>query len=107
MSWKVPNEKWLLETLVDLILDESISKYEREIYVYSKNDLGRNHNDRSIAIYLKQKLSLLAVQQKLTQKSVEFLNELSQHYIGNGSGGRDFLFGIWLMLRLIANVLFI
>lgn len=91
MDWKVPNENWLLKSLVNLILDETITETEREIFVTYKKELELTHNDRAISVSLNQKLSFLAVKQELKPVSVKFLSELSQHYIGNGLGGRDTL----------------
>ncbi|MDI6554223.1 bacteriocin immunity protein [Leuconostoc falkenbergense] len=79
---KFPNEKWLLNALTDLILDENTSQIERNILVSYKRDLEKTNNDRSIAYHLKQELSLLSMKQQATSNVVSFLSELSQHYNG-------------------------
>lgn len=95
MTWQTPNKNWLLENLVDLILDETITSGERDIFVSNKTQLEKSQNDRALAASLKDSLSLLAVERQLTSESTKFLVELSQRYIGaNDMGGRDVLFSI-------------
>lgn len=95
MTWKTPDKNWLLENLVDLILDETITSAERDIFVSNKTQLEKSQNDHAVAASLKSSLSRLAVEQQLTSASTQFLVELSQRYIGaNDMGGRDVLFSI-------------
>ncbi|MFT9031484.1 MAG: bacteriocin immunity protein [Leuconostoc pseudomesenteroides] len=66
MTWQTPNKNWLLENLVDLILDETITSDERDIFVSNKTQLEKSQNDRAVAASLKDSLSLLAVERQLT-----------------------------------------
>lgn len=93
MSWGKPDSKWLLNELINLVTNTSLSKDERELFLSGKRALEDNRDDRQVANALKTKLSLLAVQQKLSPISVDFLKELANHYVGpTGIGGRDVLF---------------
>lgn len=77
MTWQIPDKNWLLENLVDLILDETITSNERDIFVSNKTQLEKSQNDRAVAASLKDSLSLLAVERQLTSASTKFLVELS------------------------------
>ena len=77
MTWKTPDKNWLLENLVDLILDETITSDERDIFVSNKTQIEKSQNDRAVAASLKDSLSLLAVERQLTSESTKFLVELS------------------------------
>ncbi|HEY4399130.1 MAG TPA: bacteriocin immunity protein [Lactobacillaceae bacterium] len=89
MEWKTPDENWLLESLVNLILEETITADERALFVTGKTALEKGQEDRSVANLLKRDLSVLAVQRKSTPAATAFLSELAQHYMG--LGGRDVL----------------
>ncbi|WP_349551257.1 bacteriocin immunity protein [Leuconostoc pseudomesenteroides] len=73
MTWQIPDKNWLLENLVDLILDETITSNERDIFVSNKTQLEKSQNDRAVAASLKDSLSLLAVERQLTSASTKFL----------------------------------
>ena len=79
---KLPNEKWLLNSLIDVILDKDTNQISRGVLVKYKNELEKTQNDRFVAYHLKKELSLLSIKQQASPNIVSFLSELSQHYNG-------------------------
>ncbi|MDR2833227.1 MAG: bacteriocin immunity protein [Streptococcaceae bacterium] len=84
---KIMDEDEFYEKVANLILDQTISTTEREIFLKVKNNLGENMELKKVVELLKMQLSPLAIRMELSNHVILFYQELSSQFLDRG--GRD------------------
>ncbi|MBE6164724.1 MAG: bacteriocin immunity protein [Streptococcus gallolyticus] len=80
MMLSLNNRDNMLEQIYDLILDSDISDAEREIFLEAKKQLENNSDYLYVVSNLKTSLSPLALQFKLSKKTLHFYGELQKQF---------------------------
>jgi hypothetical protein len=70
----------MLEQIYNLILDSDISATERELFLEAKKQLENNSDCLQVVSNLKTSLSPLALQFKLSKKTLNFYSELQKQF---------------------------
>ena len=77
-SLKSRNE--MLKQIYNLILDSDISDGERKLFIEAKEQLENNRDFLQVVSELKNNLSLIALQFRLSKNSLNFYSELQKQF---------------------------
>lgn len=77
-SLKSRNE--MLKQIYNLILDSDISDGERKLFIEAKEQLENNRDFLQVVSELKNNLSPIALQFRLSKKSLNFYSELQKQF---------------------------